>query len=124
MDPLVASTWPIFYDRIQVFESDGSFRSKWGGPLGLGIPGWWPGWFRVATGVTVGPAGRVYVADFYNDRIQVFSQAGKLLGVIGDTGDELGQLERPTDVVVAEDGSVYIVDFGHNRIAVFQEEKI
>ena len=98
-----------YNNRIQLFESDGSFRSKWGGPLGLGILGWWPGWFNVATGVTVGPAGRVYVADFYNDRIQVFSQAGKLLGVIGDTGDELGQLERPTDVVVAEDGSIYVV---------------
>ena len=75
-----------------------------------------------ATGVTVGPAGRVYVADFYNDRIQVFSQAGQLLGVVGDTGDGLGQLERPTDVVVTKDGSIYIVDFGHNRIAMFQEE--
>ena len=63
------------------------------------------------------------MADFYNDRIQVFSQAGKLLGVIGDAGDVLGQLERPTDVVVAEDGSIYIVDFGHNRIVVFQEER-
>ena len=107
-----------YNNRIQVFEADGSFRKKWGGPLGLGIPGWWPGWFSVATGVTVGPAGRVYVADFHNNRIQVFSQAGRLLGVLADAGE----LEHPTDVVVAEDGSIYIVDFGHNRIAVFQEE--
>ena len=111
-----------YNNRIQVFESDGSFRRKWGGPLGLGIPGGWPGWFSVATGVTVGPAGRIYVADFHNARIQVFSQTGKLLGVVGGTGDQLAQLERPTDVAVAEDGSIYIVDFGHHRIVVFQEK--
>ncbi len=62
------------------------------------------------------------VADFYNNRIQVFSQAGVLLGVVGDAGDVLGQLERPTDVVVVEDRSIYIVDFGHNRTAVFRED--
>ena len=111
-----------YNNRVQVFESDGSFRRKWGGPLGLGIPGRWPGWFSVATGVTVGPAGLVYVADFYNNRIQVFSPAGKFLGLFGNADDADEQLERPTDVAVAEDGSIYIVDFGHNRITVFREE--
>ena len=48
-------------NRIQVFESDGSVRRKWGGPLGLGIPGWWPGWFR-------------YIVDFGQDRIVMFQE--------------------------------------------------
>ena len=74
--------------------------------------------------MTVGPAGRVYVADFYDDRVQVFSQAGQLLGVMGNAGDVLGRLERPTDVVVAEDGSLYIVDFSQDRIVMFQEENM
>ncbi len=90
--------------------------------MGLGIPGWWPGWFRVATGVTVGPAGRVYVADFYNNRIQVFSAAGAFLGQFGGWASTSGQLELPTDVAVGADGTIYVVDFGHDRIAVFQQE--
>ena len=91
-------------------------------PLGLGIPGSWPGWFRVATGVAVGPADRIYVADFDNNRIQVFTVDGTLLGVFGDAGDEPARLERPTDVAVAEDGTIYVVDFGHDRITVFREQ--
>ena len=56
-------------------------------------------------------------ADFYNNRIQVFSAAGRLPGQFGDTGPD--PLDRPTDVIVAADGTIYVVDFGHNHIAVF-----
>ena len=116
-----------YNNRIQIFGPDGSYRTKWGGPLGLGIPGWWPGWFRVATGVAVGPAGRVYVADFYNNRIQVFSAAGAFLGQFSGSASASasasGQLDLPTDVAVGPDGTIYVVDFGHDRIAVFQQER-
>ena len=111
-----------YNNRVQIFGPDGSFRTKWGGPLGLGLPGWWPGWFRVATGVTVGPDGRIYTADFYNHRIQVFSEAGVFLGQFGQPGSGAGQLELPTDVAVAADGTIYVVDFGHDRVSVFQPE--
>ena len=112
-----------YNNRIQIFGPDGSFRTKWGGPLGLGIPGWWPGWFRVATGVTVGPDGRIYTADFYNNRIQVFSAAGEFLGQFGGPASASGQLELPTDVAVGADRTIYVVDFGHDRISVFQQER-
>lgn len=83
--------------------------SRWGGPLGLGIPGPFRGWFRVATGIAVA-SGSVYVADFYNDRMQVFTTGGRYLGALGDS------LHFPTDVAVGPRGEVYVVDFGHHRI--------
>ena len=93
-----------------VFGPDGGFRRKWGGPLGLGLHGWWPGWIRVATGVAVGSRDRVYVADFPNDRILVVSANGTSLGIFGNAGAVPARLEHATDVAVADDGAIYVVE--------------
>ncbi|MGH7564169.1 MAG: 6-bladed beta-propeller [Gemmatimonadota bacterium] len=69
-----------YNDRVQVFDSAGGFRRKWGGPFALDIPGSAPGWFKTATAVAVGPDGDLFVADFYNDRIQKFTPDGRFLG--------------------------------------------
>ena len=99
--------------RIQVFRPDGSYVRRWGGPLGTGIPGPWRGWFRVATGVEVA-AGRVYVTDFFNHRIQIFTEGGRYLSQIADS------LHLPTDVAVVENGTLYVADFGNGRIVRFR----
>ena len=105
--------------RIQLFDAEGRSVARWGGPLGLGLPGARPGWFRVATGVASDAKERLYVADFENHRIQVFSSAGELLLVFGSRGAGRGQFERPTDLDVGPDGRIYVVDFGNDRIQVF-----
>lgn len=98
-----------YNSRIQVFRPNGEYVRRWGGPLGLGIWGPFKGWFRVATGLRV-VGGRVYVADFYNNRVQVFTDRGHYLGQVRDS------LELPTDVTVGPQGELYVVDFGHQRI--------
>ena len=106
--------------RIQVFSHDGTFIRMWGGPLGLGWKGSGRGQFNVATGVGVDQQGRIYVADFYNDRIQIFSSKGRWLGTFGTHGTGPGQFNYPTDVAVRPDGTIYVVDFGNNRIQVWK----
>ena len=59
------STVEIFF-RIQVFTGTGQFLTQWG-TYGTG-----PGQFYKPIGVGVGTDGRVYVADSWNSRIQVF----------------------------------------------------
>ena len=105
--------------RIQRFAVDGRRLDGWGGPLGLGVPGPWKGWFNVATGIHVDEAGRVYVADFYNHRIQVFGPSGRFRGEWGEAGSEPGAFDRPTDVATGPDGRIYVADFGNDRVQVF-----
>ncbi|MGH9954982.1 MAG: hypothetical protein ACRD39_04895, partial [Nitrososphaeraceae archaeon] len=57
-------------DRVQVFDVNGNFITKWGSAGSAN------GQFEDPIGVAVGAEGRVYVTDEENARIQVFSRGG------------------------------------------------
>jgi hypothetical protein len=60
-----------------------------------------PGQFKVPTSVATDAKGRVYVSDYYNDRIQVFTPAGKFYKSIG--------VPRPAQVEVHQKtGEIYV----------------
>lgn len=101
--------------RIQKFTSDGDYIAEWGG-IGYGIPGKWPGWFRLAKAVAVDSRGNVYVADAFNRRLQKFTGGGEYLGQWSnpDSGDN--RLEYPAGVAIDPEGRVYVSDFFENRI--------
>lgn len=105
--------------RVQGFAPGGAPQWRLGGPFGLGIPGSWAGWFRVATGIATDAAGRLYVADFQNHRIQVFDCDRDLAVAFGHQGSGPGAFERPTDLDIGPDGRIYVVDFGNDRVQVF-----
>ena len=105
-----------YNDRIQAFGPDGRFSHKWGGPFAINIFGPFNGWFATVTGIAVDDAGDVYVADFYNNRIQKFTADGVFLGAFGEPGDGAGEFNYAMAVAVAGDGAVYVTDFGNNRI--------
>jgi DNA-binding beta-propeller fold protein YncE len=69
-----------------------------------------PGQFRTPDGISVDSAGRVFVADQENDRVQVFSADGTLLNVITNG------LKRPYGVAADDRGSVYVLDTDNDRI--------
>ena len=113
-----------YNNRVQVFSAEGEFLGKWGGPLGIGIPGGGHGWFRTATAVAAGPEGKIFVADFYNHRIQKFSPQGEFLATFGSQGSGPGQFERPIDMAIDDQGNVFVVDFGNNRIQKFGRDPV
>jgi outer membrane protein assembly factor BamB len=105
-----------YADRIQAFALDGTLVTKWGGPFAINVFGPFNGWFAVTTSVAIGPDGNVFVADFYNDRVQKFAPDGTFLTAFGEPGDGPGQFRHAVAVGVADDGTVFVADFLNNRI--------
>jgi len=105
-----------YADRVQAYRPGEGLSHRWGGPFALDIFGPFHGWFAVATSVAVGPDGNVFVADFYNDRIQKFAPDGTFLTAFGESGDGPGEFGHAMAVAVAEDGTVFAADFLNQRI--------
>jgi len=103
-----------YNDRILTFDSDGKLLHKWGGPLAINIFGSFNGWFATITGVSVGPSGNVFVADFYNDRVQKFTSEGTFLNAFGIKST--GPTHTSIAAAEADDGSVFVADYVNHQI--------
>ena len=90
--------------RIMKFSREGKFLLEWGRQGGA------PGEFDLPHGITLDAAGRVYVADRSNSRIQVFAGNGRFLHLWKSAA-----LGRPWGLEVGPDGFLYVVDGGDFR---------
>jgi tripartite motif-containing protein 71 len=77
------------------------------------------GQFGDPYGLTVDPAGTVYVADTDNGRIASVSPSGEVLAVWGSEGKAVGQLKFPEAVAVDNQGMLYVADRGNDRVQTF-----
>lgn len=111
-----------FNDRMQVFDKAGEYAYKWGGLWGMNVSGSRPGWFKTVTSTSIGPNGHVYVADFYNDRMQEFSADGDFLDMITVPSENLQH--TVIAVAVAQDGTVFLADHGNHRIQKWQKQAL
>ncbi len=110
-------------NRVQVFDAYGKFLHRWGGPFARGIYGPFNGWFMTLTSLASGPSGDLFVADFYNNRVQRFSPDGGFLTSFGSKGRGSGQLDHAIALAVANDSAVFVADFSNNRIEEWQPKK-
>lgn len=62
------------------------------------------------------PDGNVFVSDYHNARIQIFSSAGVYLAQWGSFGNAIGQFYGPYGLATTRDGYLYIADSGNYRI--------
>jgi DNA-binding beta-propeller fold protein YncE len=85
--------------RVHRFSPDGRLLHSWG------EPGSGPGQFNLPHGIAVDRAGRVYVADRENSRIQVFTPGGEFL-------TEWTDVLRPMQVFIDAEDTVYVVEVG------------
>jgi len=87
--------------RVHRFSSDGELVLSWG------EPGSGPGQFHCVHSVCIHPDGRVLVADRDNERIQVFTQEGRLLA--------MWPMQRPADIAADSEGRIYVNEFCWRR---------
>jgi sugar lactone lactonase YvrE len=83
-----------------------------------GLPGVGPGEFSTPRNVTIGPDGRIYIADSGNHRIQVFDADGSFQTSWGEFGVEPGNFNEPWNLAVDE-SYVYVADTWNYRIQKF-----
>ncbi|MCA9342384.1 6-bladed beta-propeller, partial [Candidatus Saccharibacteria bacterium] len=86
--------------RIQKFDSNGNFITKWGSS------GSEDGEFSLPQGIAVDLQNNVYVVDSYNNRVQKFDSNGDYITKWGDT---TGQFNYPTSIGIFND-NVYVIE--------------
>ncbi len=77
------------------------------------------GGFNGPFGLAYGPTGELYVADWFNHRIQKFNADGSYDRQWGGYGPQNGSLIFPRNVLVDGNGDVVVTDSENNRIDVF-----
>jgi DNA-binding beta-propeller fold protein YncE len=104
-------------ERILKYTSDGQ-------PLGVigGTRGSAPGEFQGVAGIRISPvSGNIFVADQYNNRVQVLDPNGNPLLAFGSAGSGPGQLLQPIGIEVDEEENVYVADSINSRVQVFDK---
>jgi alpha-tubulin suppressor-like RCC1 family protein len=100
-------------NRIQKFNSNGTFITKWGSP-GTGN-----GQFNAIRGLAVDGTGNVYAGELGNDRIQKFTSTGAYITQWGTTGWGNGQFQDIGQIAVDGAGNVYAVDASKDNVQKF-----
>ena len=84
-------------DRIVKLAKDGTFIAAWG------KHGAAPGEFDVPHSLAMDSAGRLYVGDRANNRVQIFDQNGSFVA-------EWKQFGRPSSVYIDKNDTLYVTD--------------
>ena len=100
--------------RITILNHDLTFHGSFGR---LGSQA---GQFTYPDGISISREGNVLVADYSNDRVQVFDTNGCHLSSITHTGAG-EKLQSPVSVAVGPGDWVYVVEHGCDRVSVFDE---
>jgi hypothetical protein len=102
-------------ERIQKYASGATSGTTVAGTTGSG--GGSSTQLNSPNGVYVDPSGNMYIADAYNNRLEVWA-AGSTSGtmLIGGYGSSSTQLAYPTGVFQDANGNTYIVDENNERI--------
>ncbi len=100
---------------VVVFKRRGGRTGEWGGK------GDQAGRFNAPFRVAVDSAGRVFVTDVMNARVQWFSAFGQHLGTLKKFGAGEGNIFRPTGIFIDRMGRIWVSDSYTGLVQLFDE---
>jgi DNA-binding beta-propeller fold protein YncE len=109
-------------DQVLVFDADKLTLIRKIGTAGKNHTLTEPGQFSVPTNVAVDGDGNLYVADTYNNRVEIFDADGNFIREFGKAGDRPGTFARPKGIAIDADGHVWVADAVQDRVQCFTPE--
>ncbi len=89
----------------------------------FGSPGNDLGYFQNPSGIATDAHGNLWITDYYNGRVEVFSPGGTALKEFGTPGSGELQFSEPQGIAINQGtGKVYIADQNNNRVEIYNEE--
>lgn len=85
----------------------------------VGTRGEGDGEFNFPQSVAIDTAGKFYVVDAMNFRVQEFGPNGKFLRKFGEQGSIFGTFSRPKGIALDSFGNIYVADAVHNNFQIF-----
>jgi DNA-binding beta-propeller fold protein YncE len=97
-------------DQVLVYDADKLTLIRKMGTAGKKHSLSEPGQFAAPENVAVDADANLYVADMYNNRIEVFDADGNFIRAWGKSGDRPGYFSRPKGLAIDADGHVWVAD--------------
>jgi len=129
--------WPM---GLAVVPDGSVYVGEWDGRRliklnAAGVPQWIIGeagiWgsdnehFSVVGDVALDAAGRVYIDDVSNCRIQIYNPDGSYYATLGtDCGSDDYQFNSPWGLTIAPNGDIYVADWRNHRVQIFNSARV
>lgn len=88
----------------------------------IGKRGHEKGELNFPTNIALDSAGRLYVVDTGNFRVQVFDSEGNLIRTYGQIGDLPGTFTRPKGIAIDSEDHIYIVDSAFQNVQIWDKD--
>lgn len=66
--------------------------------------------------------GKIYITDFGDSRVKIYTMNGEYLSAVGSYGKGLGQFVRPKGIAVDRELNLFAVDAGFENVQIFNKE--
>jgi len=80
--------------------------------------------FREAQDVALDGSGKVYVADTWNNRIQIFNNDGSYNTTFGSYGDGDYQFDGAHGIAFDTSGFLYVADYNNHRVQIYNSNLV